>query len=259
MSKSFILPLQRLAHALLLLSLVSLVCIRKIHQHLVLCWLYTVIPGNPCKVYFIVKRLNPQGQLKGNSEVSSCWNALTMVHWLPSRWSSSPYFGLIWSLLCVFQILSQRGSRVSCLVEEFKLKEIWHDLPWILGYFRVTLCKSPCKVNMWLLFSSHSRPEAYSFAILVLLHYVQAHPCAQKVAGFRQHDPEPLWTDDGAGSCLTQLRSTQQPVKVDHCHTLLQSIPYSPPWQSVLVCTRAQTHLMHRRKTPVSWLRNIFF
>lgn len=129
--------------------------LKKIHQHLVLCWLYSVIPRKPCKVSFIMKRLNPPGQLKVNSKVSSCWNALTMVHWLPSPWSSSPYFGLIWSLLCVLQILSPRGCRVSCLVEEFKLKEILHNLLWIVGYFRVTLFKSPCKVNMWLLFSSH--------------------------------------------------------------------------------------------------------
>lgn len=205
MSKSFILPLQRLAHALLLLSLVSLVCIRKIHQHLVLCWLYTVIPGNPCKVYFIVKRLNPQGQLKGNSEVSSCWNALTMVHWLPSRWSSSPYFGLIWSLLCVFQILSQRGSRVSCLVDTI-FHEFWAILGWrsanpparstcgccshlIRGQRRIPL-PSLCFYTMFKLIHVHRRLQA--FASMTLSRYEQTMAQA------------PVWLSSGPHSSLSK-------------------------------------------------------
>lgn len=44
-------------------------------------------------------------------------------------------------------------------------------------------------------------------------------------AGFHQRDPGPLQME--AGSCLTQLRSTQRAVKAHHRHTLLQSIPYS--------------------------------
>lgn len=50
--------------------------------------------------------------------------------------------------------------------------------------------------------------------------------CVQKDADFGQRDPGPVQTDYGAGSCLTQLRSTQRPVKAHHRLTLLRSIPY---------------------------------
>lgn len=56
---------------------------------------------------------------------------------------------------------------------------------------------------------------------------VPGHSCAQRDAGSSQRDPGPVQTEDGAGSCLTQLRSTQRAVKAHHLHTLLQSIPYS--------------------------------
>lgn len=67
------------------------------------------------------------------------------------------------------------------------------------------------------------------------------------VAGFRRPDPEPLQADHSGGSCLSQLRSTQQPVKADHCHTLLESIPYTPltKWVSVHTCPNTRT-----RKPP---------
>lgn len=77
---------------------------------------------------------------------------------------------------------------------------------------------------------------------------VRGHSCALRDAGFRQRDPGPLKTEDGTGSCLTQLRSTQRAVKAHHRHAPLQSIPYSLMTECVSATHSSFSHSLYRKK-----------
>lgn len=78
---------------------------------------------------------------------------------------------------------------------------------------------------------------------------VRGHSCTRRDAGFCQCDPGPLQMEDGASSCLTQLRSTQRAVKAHHRHTLLQSIPYSLLTECVSATHSSLTLLVLTRKS----------
>jgi len=85
--------------------------------------------------------------------------------------------------------------------------------------------------------------------------HVRVYSCAWSDAVIHKRDPGPLHMDDEAGSCLTQLRSTQWAVKAYHLHTLLQSIPHSLLTECVSATHSSFTLGLNQKKPQTNKVR----